>query len=72
MGWYMVAAKLQPVWVCWECGTKHKAGEWRELSTWHTGVCGVCCNETAVTEARDCQYLKDSWIKDSEKCLNKK
>lgn len=67
----MKAAETQPVWVCWECGDKHRAGDWFEHSTWHTGECGVCHQEKPVTEARDCHYLKPSWIKDSQKCLNK-
>jgi len=68
----MKVHETQPAWVCRECGNNHKAGEWFEFSTWHVGRCGVCNEEKPVTEARDCGYLKSSWIKESKKCLNNK
>mgnify|MGYP003341293787 CR=1 FL=1 len=59
----MKIAKKQPAWVCHECGDKHRAGEWFTISTWHIGECGVCHTEQAVTEPRDCGYLKEGWDK---------
>jgi hypothetical protein len=60
-------AATQPDWVCFQCGRKHKVGHWREFSTWHHGMCGVCNEEVPVTEPCDIGYLKASWLKDKEK-----
>ena len=55
-----------PAWVCLDCGTKHgriKVG----IATWHVDECGVCRNQTLVTEPRDFGHLKDSWKGEKER-----
>lgn len=47
-----------PSWVCWDCGIKAQSDKGRifEFPTYHTGVCGVCNERTAVTEPRGFGY----------------
>ena len=53
--------KPYPVWVCAECALgvlneEEKTNLKDHLSTFHTGICGVCNKEKAVTEPRDFNY----------------
>lgn len=47
------------MWVCDHCGMKYGRGrEPGQLSTWHTGKCGMCGDEEVyVTEDRDYGYI---------------
>jgi len=52
----------QPDWMCKECGDIFRAGEWKQISCWHTDTCRVCGkSNVAVTEPRDCGYLRVGW-----------
>lgn len=53
--------KPYPIWVCCKCA--YKAGAYKSatfsephISTFHTGICDVCGEETEVTEPRDFGY----------------
>ena len=54
-----------PRWVCRECGVKasRNVNNILQVSTYHTGICGVCGKEKDVTEPRDFLY-PDFYIKD--------
>jgi len=54
----------QPEWVCADCGVRYgkRIGTDRR-STWHVETCGVCGNETMVTEPRDFGNLREEWRK---------
>ena len=64
-------ARLQPDWVCTDCGKQW--GRWWEGSTYvgptphcatyHIDVCDVCKKEKSVTEARDHGFLRKGWNK---------
>lgn len=47
-----------PVWTCRECGDAYGRGMPEDhVATWHTGICGVCGQEAAVTEPRDFRHF---------------
>jgi hypothetical protein len=48
-----------PAWICRPCGEAYGRGMPADhISTWHQGVCGICDQETSVTEPRDYKHLK--------------
>lgn len=57
----MTTRRYYPAWVCYHCGLMYGARGFAPVSTWHMGICGVCNEEKAVTEPRDCGQLKDGW-----------
>lgn len=62
-------AQHQPEWSCSDCGRAFGAwftggqytGPLSHLSTWHVGLCSVCHDTKAVTEARDFGYFAPEW-----------
>lgn len=47
-----------PVWTCRDCGEAYGRGMPEgHVSTWHTGICGVCGQEKPVTEPRDYRHF---------------
>ena len=48
--------KPYPVWVCQSCGSAASCGLQASMSTWHMGMCQVCCHRAPVTEPRDFGY----------------
>ena len=57
-----------PTWVCKECGIKASKDMGNiplalQVSTFHTGICGVCGKRKDVTEPRD-YFYPDFYIKD--------
>jgi len=44
-------------WVCQDCGNKYAKRQY-DISTWHSGICDICGEKKAVTEARDFYYFK--------------
>jgi len=61
--------RLQPDWVCTDCGRqwglwwdgREYVGPATHCATFHIGKCGVCGEKKSVTEARDYGYLKEGW-----------
>lgn len=61
--------RLQPDWVCNDCGRQwglwwdggEYVGPATHCATFHIGKCGVCGEKKSVTEARDYGYLKEGW-----------
>jgi len=41
---------------CFDCGTKYGVPSVRDSTMW-VGVCGICEQQTVVTEARDFAYF---------------
>lgn len=51
-----------PAWICRPCGIRWGKGvRAGRVSTWHPDRCGVCQQETAVTEPRDFGHLNQEW-----------
>ena len=47
--------------ICLDCGITYGRRALGGCTTWYPGTCGVCGNETAVTEPRDFGHLKPEW-----------
>ena len=50
-----------PDWICGPCGDKIGRGAPNKYATWPPDTCGVCKEETLVTEPRDFGHLKPNW-----------
>ena len=51
----------QPATVCSSCGGRYGRRQSTIGATWYRGRCGVCSQETDVTEPRDFGYLGNDW-----------
>ena len=49
-----------PEWVCLDCGERYGRRP-LGLTTFHWDECGVCGQETAVTQPSDYGYLQPDW-----------
>jgi hypothetical protein len=48
-----------PAWICLPCGEKHGRGMPEgHVATWNVQPCGICGDDTWVTEPRDFRHLK--------------
>lgn len=52
--------KPYPSVICLDCGITYGRRP-VDHATWYPGTCGVCANETFVTEPRDFGHLKPGW-----------
>jgi hypothetical protein len=61
--WWINQTKQEPTypqWICHPCGIRH-GNRIAGIACWHFGLCGICQNETSVTEPRDFGHLKHGW-----------
>lgn len=64
----MSSTSNYPAWICQDCGMRwgnQVAGG--RVVTWHPGRCGICQQETAVTEPRDFGHLNQEWREKNQK-----
>lgn len=48
-----------PTWICWDCGRKACSySDMNRMSTYHQGICDICKETKAVTQARDFGYSR--------------
>ena len=50
-----------PDWLCAACGKRLGRAESNKYASWHLDRCGVCKEQTLVTEPRDFGHLKPNW-----------
>ena len=53
-------SKEYPNWICTACGTRYGRKQCG-IACWHVDTCGICGEETEVTQPRDYGHLKDGW-----------
>lgn len=52
----------QPGWICFDCGDKHRLGEWNHACSCHTGHCDICGKDTiTVTTPDNCGGVSSGW-----------
>ena len=54
-------AAPQPFNVCRSCGDRYRKGEWNPKTPWFPGTCGVCHQETAITDPGTGGGLDNHW-----------